>query len=92
LTDALSGNQPGTAKISWTVDMVTVFTVARTAYAATALLVHPSNAAELSLVTDLSSKHVGAIDKKLLAVHNSILNFRHMLEGCHFTVFTVLGS
>jgi cleavage and polyadenylation specificity factor subunit 1 len=27
-------------------------------------------------------------DRELLAVHSSILHFRHLLEGRHFTVFS----
>jgi cleavage and polyadenylation specificity factor subunit 1 len=118
LTDALQGGLAGTAKVKWSAAMDSAFSKARTALADSALLAHPAAAAELSLVTDASSSHVGAVlqqrrrgqgwqplgffshklsateqrysafDRELLAIHNSIVHFRHMLEGRPFTVFT----
>jgi RNase H-like domain found in reverse transcriptase len=94
------------------------FEAARSALAASALLDHPAADAEISLVTDASASHIGAVmqqrhcgqgwrplvfflqklsptqarysafDRELLAVYDSIVHFRHLLEGRRFIVFT----
>jgi cytoskeleton-associated protein 5 len=61
LTGTLQGGQAGTAKVAWSAAMDSAFSKARTALADSALLDHPAAAAELSLVTDASSSHVGAV-------------------------------
>jgi transposase InsO family protein len=118
LTDALRGNLPGSSRVAWSAAMLAAFKAARAALADSALLDHPAAAAAVSLVTDASASHVGAVlqqkrpgqgwkplgffsqklsateqrysafDRELLAVHSSILHFRHLLEGRQFTVFT----
>jgi hypothetical protein len=118
LTDALRGSLAPSAAVQWKTDMVQAFAAARTALGSSALLEHPSAAAEISLATDASASHVGAVlqqrrsggdwrplgffsqklsaaearyrtfDRELLAVHNSILHFRHLLECRSFTVYT----
>jgi RNase H-like domain found in reverse transcriptase len=56
LTDALGGSPSGTASVQWTADRA-----AGSALASTALLDHPASNAAISLVTDASATHVGAV-------------------------------
>ena len=61
LTDMLGGAPAGPTRLSWSPSAAAAFSAAREALAATALLVHPSPHAQLSLVTDASASHVGAV-------------------------------
>jgi hypothetical protein len=61
LTGALRGGPKGTATLSWTPAMATVFLAARGALSSSAVLAHPAAGAEISLVTDASATHVGAV-------------------------------
>jgi RNase H-like domain found in reverse transcriptase len=61
LTDALRGGGSGKAAVQGSEAMKAAFTAAWVALAHMALLAHPAADAELSLVTDASSSHVGAV-------------------------------
>jgi hypothetical protein len=61
LTDSLRGSLAPSVAIQWKADMVQAFAAARTALSSSALLKHPSAAAEISLATDASASHVGAV-------------------------------
>jgi cleavage and polyadenylation specificity factor subunit 1 len=61
LTAALAGGQCGSAKLNWSAAMATAFADARVALADTELLDHPAVAAELSLTTGASAKHIGGV-------------------------------
>jgi transposase InsO family protein len=61
LTDALRGNPAGAAPVKWSAAMSAAFEASKAALAATTLLDHPAAAAELSLVTDASATHLGAV-------------------------------
>jgi RNase H-like domain found in reverse transcriptase len=61
LTDALRGGGSGKVAVQWSEAMKAAFSAARVALADTALLAHPAADAELSLVTDASLSHVGAV-------------------------------
>ena len=58
LTDALAGNP---RKLTWSPEMQTAFETAKSALASTVPLTHPSPSADVSLVTDASTTHVGAL-------------------------------
>ena len=58
LTNALAGNPRA---ITWSPEMQTAFETAKSALASAVSLVHPSPSAEVSLVTDASATHVGAV-------------------------------
>jgi cleavage and polyadenylation specificity factor subunit 1 len=119
LTDVLAGSPASTAKLQWTPAMGAAFSAAKEAVAAACILAHPLPGAELSLATDASSSHVGAVlqqrsaaaaewqplafwsakltaaqrnystfDRELLAIYLAIRQFRFMLEGREFSVFT----
>ncbi len=60
LTRALRGGPRGDQHLTWSAEMVTAFSAARLALSFSAVLEHPVDGAELSLVTDASSSHVGA--------------------------------
>ncbi len=57
LRSSPSGNQP----LEWLAKMVATFEAARRSLSPTAVLEHPVAEAELSLVTDASATHVGAV-------------------------------
>jgi hypothetical protein len=61
LTDALQGGLKPQSKLQWSNDMSAAFQAARSAISAATLLAHPSPAVELTLITDASSSHVGAV-------------------------------
>jgi hypothetical protein len=61
LTDSLQGSPKGKQQLNWSAAMKKAFAAARFALADTALLDHPSEHAELSLVSDTSASHVGAV-------------------------------
>jgi RNase H-like domain found in reverse transcriptase/Reverse transcriptase (RNA-dependent DNA polymerase) len=61
LTDAPGGSPSGTAPVQWTASRAAAFEKARSALASTALLDHPASSAAISLVTDASATHVGAV-------------------------------
>jgi RNase H-like domain found in reverse transcriptase/Integrase zinc binding domain/Integrase core domain len=61
LTAALAGGPAGSAKLHWTPEMTTAFNRAKEAVAAACKLGHPSSGAEISLVTDASASHIGAV-------------------------------
>ena len=61
LTDALKGGPPPTAALQWTPQMLAAFAAAKEALSSATWLAHPVAAAELSLVCDASSTHVGAV-------------------------------
>jgi hypothetical protein len=61
LTDALRGSPVPTAAVKWSAEMVQAFAAARMALGNTALLEHPSAAADISLATDASATHIGAV-------------------------------
>ena len=58
LTDALAGNP---RVLSWSPELQTAFDAAKTALASAVSLTHPSSSADVSLVTDASASHVGAV-------------------------------
>lgn len=61
LTDALHGGRAGSDRLTWSASMEAAFKKAKEAIYSAALLAHPSQAAELVLVTDASESHVGAV-------------------------------
>jgi RNase H-like domain found in reverse transcriptase len=61
LADALQGCLKPHARLEWTADLLAAFNVARAAISEATLLDHPSPAADLMLITDASSSHVGAV-------------------------------
>ncbi len=61
LTRALRGSPRGDQPLFWSAEMAAAFSVARQALSSSAVLEHPVDGAELSLVTDASSSHVGAV-------------------------------
>jgi hypothetical protein len=60
-TRVLRGNPRGDHPLAWSAEMGTAFTAARQSLLSSATLEHPAGNAELSLVTDASSSHVGAV-------------------------------
>ena len=60
LTEELKGSPSGSTKLQWTAAMIVAFDTAKTSLCSSALLSHPSSAAELVVVTDASSSHMGA--------------------------------
>mgnify|MGYP003339514809 CR=1 FL=1 len=58
---SLRGNPSGRSTVSWTAEMSQAFTDSKQALASTAVLDHPAAGAEISLVTDASSSHLGAV-------------------------------
>jgi cleavage and polyadenylation specificity factor subunit 1 len=60
LTDALRGGKSGKQAVQWSAAMDEAFKKAKAALQAAALLEHPAADAEISLVTDASSSHIGA--------------------------------
>jgi hypothetical protein len=60
LTGALRGGKAAKERITWTADMTEVFNSTKQALAKAALLAHPSPGAEIALMVDASSCHVGA--------------------------------
>jgi RNase H-like domain found in reverse transcriptase len=61
LTAVLAGGPAGSSKLQWTPEMTTAFNQAKEAVAAACELGHPSSGAEISLVTDASASHIGAV-------------------------------
>jgi hypothetical protein len=61
LTRALRGSPRGDQPLFWSAEMEVAFSAARRALSSSAVLEHPVDGAELSLVTDASSSHVGAV-------------------------------
>jgi hypothetical protein len=61
LTRALRGSFHGDQPLLWSAEMAAAFSAARRALSSSAVLEHPVDGAELSLVTDASSSHVGAV-------------------------------
>jgi hypothetical protein len=61
LTRALRGGPRGDHLLDWSAEMTAAFSAARKSLSSTAILEHPLPEAELSLVTDTSSTHVGAV-------------------------------
>jgi hypothetical protein len=61
LTRALRGGPKGTTTLAWTPAMAAAFLAARGALSSSAVLAHPAAGAEISLVTDASAMHVGAV-------------------------------
>jgi hypothetical protein len=61
LTDALQGGPRPQSQIQWSVDRLAAFEAAKAAILAATQLAHPSPAAELTLVTDASGSHAGAV-------------------------------
>ncbi len=60
LTGALKGGERGSTAIGWPPQMEEAFLAAKAALAAAVTLAHPSPSAELGLMVDASSTHVGA--------------------------------
>ncbi len=60
LTRALRGGPKGSTPLVWSAAMRDSFSAARRALSSSAVLVHPAQEAEISLVTDASATHVGA--------------------------------
>jgi hypothetical protein len=60
LTDALKGGGKGSTAIGWSPVMEAAFLVAKASLVSAATLAHPSPSAELGLMVDASSTHVGA--------------------------------
>jgi hypothetical protein len=61
LTRSLRGGPKGSTPLAWSPAMAAAFQVARGALSSSAVLAHPVEGAELSLVTDASTTHVGAV-------------------------------
>jgi hypothetical protein len=61
LTRNLRGGPRGDHPLDWSVEMVAAFEAARCSLSTTAVLEHPVPKADLSLVTDASATHVGAV-------------------------------
>ena len=61
LTDILKGGPKGPTPIVWSPPLLAAFTAAQAALSATCCLDHPSSSAEISLVTDASASHLGAV-------------------------------
>jgi hypothetical protein len=61
LTRALRGGPRGDQPLDWSAEMAAAFEAARRSLSSTAVLQHPVHGAELSLVTDASATHVGAV-------------------------------
>ncbi len=66
LTDALVGNPKD---LCWTTEMAAAFQAAKTALSRATRLVHPQPSAQLSLATDASNTHIGAVLQQLSAGH-----------------------
>jgi cleavage and polyadenylation specificity factor subunit 1 len=61
LTAALAGNPAGTAPIKWSAAMLAAFAAAKSAIAGACELQHPAPDAEISMATDASATHIGAV-------------------------------
>jgi hypothetical protein len=61
LTRALRGGPKGATLLAWSPAMAAAFQAARSSLSSSAVLAHPVAGAELSLVTDASATHVGAV-------------------------------
>jgi RNase H-like domain found in reverse transcriptase len=61
LTDALRSGRKGSAPVVWTPPLLQAFSAAKAALAAATLLDHPALGADISVVTNASSTHVGAV-------------------------------
>jgi transposase InsO family protein len=61
LTAVLKGGPAGSKKLQWTAEMRRSFSAAKAAVAAACTLQHPLPGAQLSLATDASASHIGAV-------------------------------
>jgi RNase H-like domain found in reverse transcriptase/Integrase zinc binding domain len=61
LTDALRGSVRGPQLVAWSTPRLAAFSAAKAALAAACRLDFPAHGAELSLVTDASASHAGAV-------------------------------
>jgi hypothetical protein len=61
LTDALCGSPKGTAAVQWSAAMTAAIAAAKAALGRAALLDHPAEGEDISLVTDASSSAIGAV-------------------------------
>jgi RNase H-like domain found in reverse transcriptase/Reverse transcriptase (RNA-dependent DNA polymerase) len=61
LTDALRGGARGSAAVKWSTAMSAAFAASKAALAAATLLDHPAADAAVSLATDASATHIGAV-------------------------------
>jgi hypothetical protein len=61
LTHTLRGGPRGDQPLDWSAEMIATFAVARQSLSSTAILEHPVPGADLSVVTDASSTHGGAV-------------------------------
>ncbi len=61
LTRALRGGPKGATLLAWSPAMAAAFQAARSSLSSSVVLAHPVAGAELSLVTDASATHVGAV-------------------------------
>ena len=61
LTDALKGGKAGTEALSWSEPMLAAFSAIKTALLTATCLVYPRENSRLSLATDASATHVGAV-------------------------------
>jgi hypothetical protein len=61
LTDALKGGKSGTEALSWSGEMLAAFSAVKTALLTATCLVYPRTDSKLSLATDASATHVGAV-------------------------------
>ena len=79
LTDCLKGGPKGGTAIEWSAERNAAFLAAKSAVAATCILEHPAAKAEISLVTDASSSHVGAAlqQRRPLAALGFLLSQAH---------------
>ena len=59
LTEVLKGSPTGSSRLHWSEAMTAAFDTAKTSVSSSALLSHPSSSAELVVVADASSSHVG---------------------------------
>jgi hypothetical protein len=80
LTDALQGSLRPQAKIQWSTEQQQAFLAVK---AATAQLV----GFFLQKLSPAETRYC-ALDREMLAVYSSILQFRHLLEGRHFKIFS----
>jgi RNase H-like domain found in reverse transcriptase len=69
LTDGLGGSPSGKEAVKWSSAMTAAFEKAKNCLADTALLDHPAAAAAISLVTDASASHIGAVIQQRCGVN-----------------------
>ena len=66
-TDVTKGKEGKAAKLGWSQDMAAAFEKAKEVLASAALLAHPVQEAEISVVMDASTHQVGAVMQQLVA-------------------------